>query len=419
MKATSIILLSCILAIAIAGELREHLASQFSVKCVHTLGFTFFNLEPLKKKGDGEFYTVRRELSDGKEYEVNFDFCETLPEVRACKDVNPMAVEYDVQEEFSNSCRQLTKHQGKNKETTLENTEGEDSDQFIEIVHTSSLNCKNDEKFGITFEIFCDEEKKEIPEFVENPSRSSDCRPVFRTHHYGGCKVGDLNALWRFVESNSIIFGIVAMFIGLYNLVLGRKFIKPTIGLIMLITVVAVIMFVFYVIFLPRDTAKWVGWLILSISIVLGGIAGFFSSKLVRIGVIVLGFWAGVGIGLLLNNLIFFRINHVSVLWVLMGVFGLAFAIMSFFWYNYIVIICTSILGSYFFVRGIALMAGGYPNEFTIYGNIASKTFEGMPATFWVYVASMVVACALGIFIQIKIKRRENKPETDDVYKRV
>ncbi|CAI2369987.1 unnamed protein product [Moneuplotes crassus] len=419
MKSSLCILLACLVFASATNIPEGGLSSQFSINCFHTLDYTFFNLEPLRKQGDGEFHTMIRTVGGVDEYEVNFDFCEALPEVRSCKDVSPLAVESNREEQFADSCRQLTKHHGQDQDVSLQKTDSENSERFIQISHTTNLQCEGETNFGVTFEIFCDKDQQDLPVFTENVAKSTDCRPVFRTHHNGGCQVGDLGALWRFVEANSIIFGIASMVIGFYNLILGRKFIKPTIGLIFLVTVVAVIMFFFYVFFLPRTTAKWVGWLILSISVVLGGIVGFFASKLVRIGVIVLGFWAGVGIGLLLNNLVFYHINHVSVVWILMGVFGLTLSVLSFFWYNYIVIICTSILGSYFFVRGIALMAGGYPNEFTIYSSIRNNSFQGMPGTFWAYVAGMVVACALGIIIQLFIKKREGKKETDDVYKRV
>ena len=209
------------------------------------------------------------------------------------------------------------------------------------------------------------------------------------------------------------------MVVGFYNLILGRKFVRPTIGIIFCITTVAVILFLFYVLLLPNDVQKWVGWLLLSISIILGAIAGFFASKLVRVGVFFIGVWSGIGLGLLLNNVVFYKINHVSVVWILMAVFGITFGVLSFFWYNYIVIICTSILGSYLFVRGIALMLGGYPNEFTIYERIRAHDIGAVPGTFYAYMVGMLVACAVGIFIQIWIKKKEGKKDDDDVYRRV
>jgi len=281
--------------------------------------------------------------------------------------------------------------------------------------------CNENKTYGISYEIVCDPEMdvKDTPSFTFNQDLSTKCRPYYTTRHKSGCQIGDLNAIWRFVEANSMIFGIVLMVLGSYNLTLGRKFVRPTIGIIFCLTTVAIILFLFYVFLLSDDAEKWVGWLLLTISVILGGIVGFFASKLIRVGVFFIGVWSGAGIGLLLNNMIFYKINNVAVLWVLMAVFGITLGILSFFWYNYIVIICTSIFGSYLFVRGLSLMAGGYPNEFTIYERMNSHDIDSVPGTFYAYVAGMVVVCALGIFFQLWLKKKEDKKDEFDIYKRV
>lgn len=187
--------------------------------------------------------------------------------------------------------------------------------------------------------------------------------------------------------------------------------------------IILVILFLFYVLFLPNDVDSWVGWLLLSISVVLGCIGGFFASKLIRVGVFFLGLLSGAGVGLLLNNIVFYKINHIATLWVLMGVLGLAFGVCSFFWYNYVVILCTSILGSYLFVRGIGMMAGGYPNEFTIYQRISAGDIGSVPWTFYMYMIGIVICTIMSIFLQVKLKRREGDSESDtkttDIYRRV
>ncbi len=44
----------------------------------------------------------------------------------------------------------------------------------------------------------------------------------------------------------------------------------------------------------------------------------------------------------------------------------MVFAALSFKIYDFILIGSTSMIGSYLFIRGISLYAGGYPNEFTL-----------------------------------------------------
>ena len=318
--------------------------------------------------------------------------------------------------EFQEGCRRLTRNAGQSETIS---TESNDQGDFLHLEYTTQNECKGEENYGISYKIFCDSDHDSDPIFTLDEAATTDCRPTFVTTHKAGCKTGDLNGLWRFVEANSVIFGIIFLVLGLYNLVLGRKLIRPTIGLIFCLATIVVILFLFYVLLLPNAVAQWVGWLLLVISIILGGIAGFFASKLVRVGVFLIGVGAGACIGLLLNNLVFYRINHVAVLWVLMSVIGLALGVLSFFWYNYIVIICTSILGSYMFIRGISLFAGGFPNEFTVVKRIQNGDIDGVPGTWWAYLAGLVVVLALGIFIQIKIKQREGDDKADDVYRRV
>jgi len=238
--------------------------------------------------------------------------------------------------------------------------------------------------------------------------------------HKAGCKVGDLNGLWRFVESNNWIFAISFIVIGAFNLILGRKLIRPTLFIVGTMTTVAVILFLFYVLILKHNAEKWVGWVILACSIILGLIVGFFAAKLVRVGAFALGAWAGVGIALMLNNMVFYKINSVAVLWIMIVVIGLVFGILSFVIFDYIMILSTSILGGYLIVRGISLVAGGYPNEFTVYERIKAGDFNNVPGTFYAYMAGMVVLIIIGFIIQIRMKLRAKKRgEEYDYYKKV
>jgi len=359
-----------------------------------------------------------------------FDFCRSLPETKKCRDESTLSVEVGTDfspEEFQAQCINLTKNKGKNQEATLIEAVGEGE---FEIKEHLRLDFSTEEEcnlipdvdyYGISFEVFCDASLEKEPAIVLNEALSNDCNPYFSVTHKSGCMVGDLKGIWRFVEDNAFIFAIVFIVVGLFNLILGRKLIKPAIAIIFCLSTVVAILFFLYVLILQNDSKEWVLWLLLAVSVILGGIVGFFASKFVRIGVFFLGLWAGAGIGLLLNNMVFYKINHVAVLWVLMAVFGLTLGILSIFWYHYIVIVCTSIIGSFLFIRGISLFAGGYPNEFTIYERIRDGELNGMPWTFYIYMIGMVILFFIGAFIQHKIKKREGDSEDKkyDYYKRV
>ena len=72
------------------------------------------------------------------------------------------------------------------------------------------------------------------------------------------------------------------------------------------------------------------------------------------------------------------------------------------------------------FIRGISLFAGGYPNEFTLYERIKVGDISAVPGTFYAYMVGMLILIGLGIFIQIRMKRKTQKSTAEyDYYKKV
>jgi len=47
-------------------------------------------------------------------------------------------------------------------------------------------------------------------------------------------------------------------------------------------------------------------------------------------------------------------------------VFTFVAALLSLIWYNQAIILATALVGSYFFVRGVGIFAGGFPNEYVL-----------------------------------------------------
>lgn len=367
------------------------------------------------------YYTVEETDVTGNDLNLDFDFCEPLPYERHCHGNETLATISDKDGDFNQTCSTLTEAAGKGETVTLVETDNE-KDEHLILAYSNGTECplEDEASYGITFEVFCDNEAEDV-KYSLNTERTNACRKFVDVHHKSGCKKGDLNGLWRFVESNAWIFAIVFMVVGAFSLVLGLKLIRPTLFIFGTFSTVALILFLFYVLILPNNVKEWVGWVILSVSVLLGLIVGFFASKLIRVGVFVLGVWGGIGIALILNNTVFYKINSVAVLWVMIAVFGLVLGILSFVWFDYIVIICTSILGGYLFIRGISLFAGGYPNEFTVYERIRDGDMSAVPGTFYAYLAGIVILIAMGLYAQIRIKRRGAKKSSSqyDYYKRV
>ena len=74
------------------------------------------------------------------------------------------------------------------------------------------------------------------------------------------------------------------------------------------ILVVFGILLIFYTSFLKDSTQNWVGWTVLSCSILIGLVAGFFMMKLERFGAAVLAGWGGFLIGVMLNEMVLYLV---------------------------------------------------------------------------------------------------------------
>lgn len=60
-------------------------------------------------------------------------------------------------------------------------------------------------------------------------------------------------------------------------------------------------------------------------------------------------------------------------------------------YFDYAVIVCCCMNGSYIFFRGISLFMGGYPSEVFIATVVELGDVRDLRATFWVYLCLMIV----------------------------
>jgi len=109
---------------------------------------------------------------------------------------------------------------------------------------------------------------------------------------------------------------------------------------------------------------------------VLGLVAGWALWKFIIIGFIILGGIAGFFAGALAYNLIF--VTWWPSVWAYAGIaFGTAIVgcILASHFREDVIIVSTSLIGSYIFVRGISMFAGGYPDEVTMFKELGNDTY--------------------------------------------
>jgi hypothetical protein len=145
----------------------------------------------------------------------------------------------------------------------------------------------------------------------------------------------------------------------------------------------------------------------LTLCIIISGLVAFFLTKTLKYGIAVLGASSGAALGFLVSNT--FQIHHASVYWIVVATLALTFGFASFKARDQLMIISTSIIGSYLFWRGISLYTGGFPNEFELTNKFESGAWDKLPWTFYLYLGLMSVTMAGGFLYQ-RMKYRQDHP---------
>ena len=191
----------------------------------------------------------------------------------------------------------------------------------------------------------------------------------------------------------------------------GRKLFVFTVFIIGAALTVCAIMILFYTTFLKSDTAYWIGWLVLSLSVILGLGIGFLCTKILKIaGAVVCGY-GGFMLGVMINEMWLYIYHSQAVFWCVNIGIAAAFAILAFFFFNQAVIISTAFIGSYFVMRGISAFAGGFPPAFQLIEQVKAGVLVNINPTFYGYLAGMVVLAVIGAVVQFKLYNRMEEHE--------
>lgn len=189
---------------------------------------------------------------------------------------------------------------------------------------------------------------------------------------YEACPVFTYNALIQFIQDYKYIFGFIFIGIGIFLGFFGRKIINAAVFIVVALIVTGLILIIFYSTFLSDNTESWVSWLVVSLSIIFGLVCGFFAQKVEKIGGALLAGWGGFVLGVTLNETVFYLANSTVLFWCVNVGFAVIFAALGFFFFNQAVIVATSFIGAYMTMRGIGIMAGGFPNEYVLINEIQS-----------------------------------------------
>lgn len=92
------------------------------------------------------------------------------------------------------------------------------------------------------------------------------------------------------------------------------------------------------------------------------------------------------------------------IIFLLIGI--LSVAILSFYYRRQVILIATSYVGSYLCIKGLGILIGGFPNEFTLYQQIKNGNLSTWTASVYIY---LIVILGLGTFAMVYQERNRKK----------
>ena len=218
------------------------------------------------------------------------------------------------------------------------------------------------------------------------------------------CPVFTISEIWKFLNKFSYLFGAFFIVSGFLLGLFGRKLWVAAIFFITFFIVSAGILLLFYTTFLKSTTDIWVGWTVLAGAIVIGIVLGLLITKFQKLGGAIIAAFGGFVLGLILNEAVLYLASRYYVFWCVCVGCAIIAAALVFIAYNHVIILSTSLVGSYFLVRGISLYAGSFPEELTLTKQIKAGTILHEPLSFYIYLVGIVIAtiiCAILQYMQL------------------
>ncbi len=258
----------------------------------------------------------------------------------------------------------------------------------------------------MTIDVTCDSSLNDTEVgLLASSVTQNTCHPVIGMRSRHGCPSRHLSSLWKILYDNRVVFCVLMIIVGLIILVFGSAF-RDAI-LFVAATISAFILFVFiaynFVIFQTLDWRVDLGIFagILLAAVLLATVSYFCTNQ--RLSQAIIGLFIGLLLGEVLYSTVLIELFQATdlIYFIIMElVFGITLMIIAILFLHKFVMLSTSILGSYLFVRGISLVAGGFTNESLLYNEVRYGNYRPLPWSNYIYLFSLIVVTYFGCMLQ-------------------
>jgi len=225
------------------------------------------------------------------------------------------------------------------------------------------------------------------------------------------CPVFTMNGLIQFIDTYKWFFGPGFIAVGIFFGFVGLGLFKVALFIVMTVATAGLLLFICYATFLQDNTEVWVGWTVVGVSVALGLVAGALSVMLEKYAAAILAGWGGFLLGVMLNETVLWLAQANWLFWVVNIVSAIVFAILGFVFIDHAIVFATSFIGAYMMMKGIGIMAGGFPNIYVLIEMIRSGALDSIDPVFYAYMVGVIIMTIICIVFQWKywLKKKQEK----------
>lgn len=261
--------------------------------------------------------------------------------------------------------------------------------------------------YSLWVNITCDE-SKDVIEYT-GTQKDGNNYAVFATHKTG-CPTIQYSLIYKFLQNYSYLWGAVVILLGLIFCFAGNALINGILFLTGAIISFGALSYVTFAILehLDKSPTDTVQWCIVGACGIVGIGLGLLVKKIRPLGIAALAAWGGVVLGLLITTT--FVVSNQYAKWGTIAACAFALGYTAFRVEKVVMIIVTSMIGSYMILRGISMYAGGFPNESYISEEIrmGAITWESFPKSFYGYLGGILVCAVIGGVVQERQNRHKD-----------
>lgn len=254
-------------------------------------------------------------------------------------------------------------------------------------------------------------------DIIDHVDKTDECNPIVTINHESGCPISTGNELTQWLDNNPWFLAVVLLIVGPIVAFFGKKWFPN-------IAAIVACLFVMQGIAVLAGQLGWLStswspWVVLAVALILGICVGGIVQKKIWFAVGLMGVVAGVFLGLFLFSIMAATTNHAEN-WEMITfavVLGIVGGFTHFKWGQQLVVIGTSFIGSYLFMRGLTFIFEGYPAETEIWSDIREGHELEITSNFWIFIGVWVAGFVISMIVQFKAM--EDHDELKNHYARV